>query len=68
MIIAVDKKTIKAVKDNNEYIYIFDNEPLEELINTKLHCIYYKNIQYVDINLTDYDINCIKKTNIKDKT
>lgn len=67
MKIAIDKKTISAVKDNNEYIYVFDNEPLEELINTKLHCIYYKNIQYVDINLTDYDINCIKKTNIKDK-
>ena len=67
MKIAVDKNTINAVKDNNEYIYIFDNEPLEELINTKLHCIHYKSIEFVDINLTDYDIDCIKKASIKDK-
>ena len=28
MTIAVDKNTINAVKSNNEYIYLFDNEPL----------------------------------------
>lgn len=67
MKIAVDKNTLSAVKDNNEYIYLFDKEPLEELLNTKLHCIYYKNVDYVDINLTDYDIDCIKKASIKDK-
>lgn len=67
MKIAVDKNTINAVKKNNEYIYIFDNEPLEELIATKMHCINYKNISYVDINLTDYDIDCIKKTSISEK-
>lgn len=37
MIIAVDKKSISAVKPNNEYVYLFDNEPLEDLINTGLH-------------------------------
>lgn len=67
MKIAVDKNTISAVKKNNEYIYIFDKEPLEELIETNLHCIYYKNIEFVDINLTDYDIDCIKKTSIREK-
>ena len=67
MKIGIDKNTLDAVKGNNEYIYIFDKEPLEELINTKLHCIYYKNVDYVDINLTDYDIDCIKKASINDK-
>lgn len=67
MKIAVDKNTITAVKKDNEYIYIFDNETLEELLDTNLHCIYYKNIPYVDINLTDYDIDCIKKASISEK-
>lgn len=69
MKIAVDKNTIEAVKkDNNEYIYIFNKEPLEELIETHLHCIHYKNIPFVDINLTDYDIDCIKKASIREKS
>lgn len=67
MKIAVDKKTLTAVKNKKDYIYIFDTEPLEELIKLGLHCIYYKNIDYVDINLTDYNIDCIKKANINDK-
>ena len=67
MIIAVDKNTINAVKQDNEYIYIFDNEPLEELIKINLHCIHYKSIKFVDINLTDYDIDCIKKASIRDE-
>ena len=68
MKIAIDKHSIDVVrKDGHEYIYIFDKEPLEKLINTKLHCIYYKNVDYVDINLTDYNIDCIKKSNIKEK-
>ena len=67
MKIAVDKNTLKAVKDNNEYIYIFDKEPLEELLNIKLHCIHYKEVKFVDINLTSYNINCLKKANASDK-
>lgn len=67
MIIAVDKNTINAVKQDNEYIYIFDNEPLEELIKINLHCIHYKSIKFVDINLTDYDIDCIKKASIREE-
>lgn len=67
MTIAVDKNTINAVKDNNEYIYIFDKEPLEELIRTKLHCIHYKSIEFVDINLSNYDIDCIKKSDLNSK-
>lgn len=67
MKIAIDKSTINAAKSNNEYIYLFDNEPLEELINTGLHCIYYKHCNFVDINLTDYNVDCLKKTTINDK-
>ena len=68
MKIAVDKNSINVVKNNkNEYIYLFNNEPLKQLIDTKSHCIYYKNCDFVDINLTDYDIDCIKKAKITDK-
>lgn len=68
MKIAVDKNTYKKIKnDGKEYIYLFDNETLEELEKTKLHCIHYQYCEFVDINLTDYDIDCIKKCKITDK-
>ena len=68
MKIAIDKKSINITKiDGNEYIYLFDNENYEELINTGLHCLYYKLCEFVDINLTDYDIECFKKASVNDK-
>ena len=67
MKIAVDKNTINSAKLNEDYIYLFDNESLDELLNTGLHCIFYKNCDFVDINLTDYDIDCIKKSKVTDK-
>ena len=68
MKIAIDKNSISVVKkDDNEYIYLFDNEDYKDLLETGLHCIYYKNCLHVDINLTDYDIDCIKKAKINDK-
>ena len=67
MKIAIDKNSLKAVDKKNEYIYLFDNEDLETLIKTGLHCIYYKNCKYVDINLTDYDVDCFKKAKITDR-
>lgn len=67
MKIAVDKNTINEVKLNNNYIYLFDDEPLEVLLNTGLQCIYYKHCNFVDINLTDYNVNCIKKAKPTDK-
>ena len=68
MKIAVDKNTFQIVKqDNNEYIYLFEDEPLKDLLKTNLHCIYYKNCKFVDINTTDYDIDCIKQCKITDK-
>ena len=65
--IAVDKKSISAVKNKTDYVYLFDNEPLEELLKTNLHCINYKDCSFADINLTDYEIDCIKKAKITDK-
>lgn len=68
MIISIDKNSINAVKDNNnEYIYLFDDENLHELLDTELHCLNYKYCDFVDINLTDYDIDCIKKSKMTDE-
>lgn len=68
MKIAVDKNTYKvAKKDGNEYIYLFDNEPYKELKKTKLHCLQYKRCGFVDINLTEYKVECIKQAKITDK-
>ena len=67
MKIAIDKNSLNAVEPNNEYIYLFDKESLEELLELKLHCIYYKCCTYVDINLTDYDIDSFKRAKVTDK-
>ena len=67
MTISVDKNTKESIKQNNEYIYLFDKEPLEELLKLNLHCVRYDKCDYVDINLTDYDIPCLKKAKITDK-
>ena len=67
MTIAIDKYTKDVVKLNNEYIYLFDNESLEELLKLNLHCKRYDKCNYVDINLTDYNIDCIKKAKVTDE-
>ena len=67
MLIAIDKNSIKSIKKNNEYVYLFDDESLEDLLETGLHCVYYKNCDFVDINLTDYEVDCFKKAKITDK-
>lgn len=66
MKIAVDKSNYNFIKDNNEYIYLFDNERLKDLLKTKLHCIRYDLIKNVDINTTHYDVRCKKKAKITD--
>lgn len=69
MKVAIDKNVIDKIKDFSEfeYIYIFDKEPLQELINLNLHCMHKNYVEEIDINLTDYNINCIKKAKITDK-
>lgn len=67
MKIAIDKSSYNIERNkDNEYIYLYDNERLEDLLDTKMHCIQYKHCDYVDINLTDYDVDCIKKAKITD--
>ena len=62
MKIAIDDNSLSLVKkDNNEYIYLFDNKPYEELIELNMHCLNYKYCDYVDINLTNYPVDCFKK-------
>jgi len=67
MKIAVDKNSLGVVNKNNEYIYLFDDEKYEDLINLNLHCVKYDKCDYVDINLTDYNIDCMKKAKIEDE-
>ena len=67
MKIAVDKNSYKVAKDDgNKYIYLFEDEPLEELMKTKLHCMEYTECEFVDINTTEYNIDCIKRCKITD--
>ena len=68
MKIAIDKSCINVVKkDSNEYIYLFDNEDYKGLLETGLHCLDYRYCEFVDINLTDYNVECIKKAKATDK-
>ena len=67
MKISVDRNSYEVANKDNEYIYIFEDEPLEELMKTGLHCIHCDYCEFVDINLTDYNIDCIKKTKITEK-
>ena len=68
MKIAIDKNIDRnKLKKGNNYIYVFDDkEKLDDLIKTKLHCINKDIIQSVDINMTEYNIRCIKKSKITD--
>ena len=68
MKILVDKKSYKVIKnDGNEYIYLFDDEPLESLLETNLHCLKYTECPFGDINLTDFEIDCLKQAKPTDK-
>ena len=39
---AIDKETINQIKDlkEKEYVYVFDDEPLDELLRLNIHCVY----------------------------
>lgn len=65
MKIAVDKESVSVVNNENEYIYLFSDEKYNEL--PKMHCLDWRFCDYVDINLTDYNVECIKKAKITDK-
>ena len=66
MRIAIDKNSLKEYKkDNNEYIYLFDNELLNELPD--IHCINYRYCDFVNKNLTSYDVYCTDKNKVNYK-
>lgn len=68
MKIAIDKDSLKIPrKPNVEYIYLFDSEPLEYLKSLNIHCIYYKYCDFVDINLSKYNVDCLKKASFEEK-
>ena len=69
MKVAIDKNCIELIKDFNkyDYIYVFDKEPIEDLITMNVHCIHKDYVNDIDINLTDYDINAFKKAKITEK-
>ena len=67
MKIAVDKNSVNVIGNKNDYIYLFDKEPLDKLLKLKVHCLHYTKCEFVDINLTNYDIDCIKKAKSTDK-
>ena len=69
MRVAIDKKCISKIKDFTEfdYIYIFEDEPIEDLLKLNIHCVHKDYMDEVDINLSMYDIKCIKEANINDK-
>lgn len=67
MVIAVNNlKDIEKLK-GHEIIYAFKDEKLKDLLKTGLHCVREDTIEKVDINLTNYDIKCKKKTTIDDE-
>lgn len=67
MKVAVDKSSLNVSKKKDvEYIYVFKNETLDELLKTNLYCIRYDKCDFVDINLTNYDIDCVKRAKITD--
>lgn len=67
MKVAIDKNTNLKLNNRHEYIYVFKDEPLDDLLKLNMYCVNYKELEYVDINLTDYDIDCIKKTKPSEK-
>lgn len=68
MKVAIDKEVMSKIKDFSkyDYIYIFDREPLKDLLKLEIHCMH-KDYAEVDINLSSYDINCYKNASIEDK-
>lgn len=58
----IDK--LKKLKDC-QIIYIFDKEPLSELLETGLYCVHISQIKQIDINLTNYTLQAIKTLKIE---
>ncbi len=66
MQVAIDKTCLKYLDKvkGNELIYIFDDEPLEELLKLNMHCVHKSKISEVEVNASNYKINAIKTVNL----
>jgi len=68
MKIAIDKNIdITKLKKGNDYIYVFDdNEKIDDMLKLGIYCVNKDYIKSVDINMTRYNIKCLKKAKISD--
>jgi glycosyltransferase involved in cell wall biosynthesis len=68
MQVAIDKTCLKYLDKvkGNELIYIFDDEPLEEILKLNMHCIHKSKISDVEVNASKYMLNAIKTVEIED--
>ena len=66
MKVAIDKTCLKYLDKvkGNELIYIFDNEPLEELLKLNMHCVHKSKISEVEVNASNFKLNAIKTVNL----
>ena len=67
MQVAIDKTCLKYLDKvkGNELIYIFDDEPLEELLKLNMHCVHKSKISEVEVNASNYKLNAIKTAQIE---
>lgn len=65
MLIAVDKDTLDKVNTKDNFVYVFDNEKLEDLLELNMKCINKDYIYYADKNYTKFDISSIKRKDYK---
>lgn len=66
MQVAIDKTCLKYLDKvkSNELIYIFDDEPLEELLKLNMHCVHKSKINEVEINASNFKLNAMKTVNL----
>lgn len=66
MQVAIDKTCLKYLDKvkGNELIYIFDDEPLEELLKLNMHCVHKSKIKEVEINASKFKLNAMKTVNL----
>ena len=69
MKVAIDKNCIDKIDNLKKYdfIYVYESEDTDYLLNLGINCIHKRYIEEVDINLTDYDIVSLKKAKVTDK-
>ena len=66
MQVAIDKTCLKYLDKvkGNELIYIFDGEPLEELLKLNMHCVHKSKISEVEVNASKFKLNAKKTVNL----